>query len=270
MDEIRYERDMYEPLRDYLNGCGFDVRSEVNKCDLVAKRSDYLIIVEMKRHLSFDLLEQAIERQSYADAVYVCIPKPPKFKTDKSWRSKMRVLKRLGLGLLLVGKMGTLYTVEEALSPQQNISAKDIAADRVLGNPTEEGMPHDSIPLDIMPPYIPPRTSAKKRLALTKEFHNRSLDLNTGGTHSLPLVTAYRECALFLVFLLDLHGPLTPKAMRSFGAHPTKTTAILRANYYGWFEKTPDKCFALTDTGKDAMALYAPLICAFRENSGSM
>jgi len=231
MDEIRYEKDLYEPLKAYLTGCGFEVRAEINKCDLAAKRADYLIIVEMKRHLSFDLLEQAVERQRYADAVYVCIPKPPSFKEDKNWRSKLTVLKRLGLGLLLVGKINTLHTVEEALAPQQVSEL---------------------------------RISAKKRMSLSKEFENRSLDLNTGGTRGVPLLTAYRETALYLVFLLDTHGPLSSKAMRELGAHPKKTTAILNANYYGWFEKAPDKCFALTDAGKDALLTYALLISAFQ------
>jgi len=236
LEEIRYERDMYEPLREYLTGCGFEVRSEVNTCDLVAKRSDYLVVVEMKRHLSFDLLEQAVERQSYADAVYVCTPKPAGFKNDKKWRSKLRVLKRLGLGLLLVGKIGSLHLVEEALAPEQ-VSL--------------------------------PRTSPKKRLALCKEFANRRLDLNTGGTHSVPLVTAYRETALYLVFLLDTHGPLAAKDLRRLGGHPRKTTPILHANYYGWFDKSSDKTFTLTDAGKAALTEYAPLIRAFREGDAA-
>lgn len=231
MEEIRYERDLYEPLKEYLTGCGFEVRAEINKCDLAAKRDDYLIIVEMKRHLSFDLLEQAIERQSYADAVYVCIPKPVKLKEDKNWKSKLRVLKRLGLGLLLVGKLGCLSTVEEALAPQDASQ---------------------------------PRVSVKKRQSLTREFHSRSLDLNTGGCCGVPLVTAYRETALYLAYLLNTHGPLTAKSMRALGSHPGKTTAILNANYYGWFEKAPDKCFSLTGKGQDAIVTYALLISAFQ------
>lgn len=232
MEKILYERELYEPLRQHLTGCGFEVRSEVNKCDLVAKKPGLLVIVEMKRHLSFDLLEQAVERQSYADAVYVCIPKPPGFKEDKNWRSKLKVLKRLGLGLLLVSKTGTCQTVEEALAPEQ---------------------------------VTLPRTSVKKRKSLDKEFDNRSLDLNIGGSHKVPLVTAYRESALFMVFLLNARGPMSSKSLRALGSHPKKTTAILNANYYGWFVKTEDKCYALTDAGRQAMIIYAPLVQAFTE-----
>lgn len=234
MEKILYERELYEPLRQHLTDCGFEVRSEVHKCDLVAQKADLLIIVEMKRHLSFDLLAQAVERQSYADAVYVCVPKPAGLKQDKLWKGKMKVLRQLGLGLLLVGKIGQNHTVEEALSPEQ---------------------------------AIPLRASVKKRQALQKEFKNRSLDLNIGGSQGVPLVTAYREAALFLVFLLDTHGPLTAKSLRSLGAHPKKTTPILNANYYNWFVKTDEKCYALTESGKQAIVTYAPLISAFQKSA---
>lgn len=236
MEEIRFEKDMYGPVRDYLSGLGFSVRSEVNKCDIVAKREDYVIIVEMKRHLSFDLLEQAIERQAYADAVYVCIPKAADFKEDKKWQSKLKVLRRLGFGLLIVSKIDSLYMVEEALAPEQ------IGA---------------------------PRTSARKRKALTVEFDNRALDLNTGGCHRVPLVTAYREAALHLVYLLDVSGPMLPKDLKKAGGHPKKTTPVLNANYYKWFSKMSDGRFTLTDTGKEALILYAPLIDVFRNRAAS-
>lgn len=231
MEEIRYEKDMYEPVKKYLGDSGFDVRSELNKCDVVARKDGFILVVEMKRHLSFDLLEQAVERESYSDAVYVCIPKPVSFKQNRGWRSKIKVLKRLGLGLFLVSKIGPVYTVEEALSPE----------------------PAGGI-----------RTSAKKRKALDHEFDNRRMDLNTGGTHKVPLVTAYRESALFLVHLLDRHGPLSPKDLRSHGALPPRTTPVLRANHYGWFVKNTDGTYGLTDCGREALALYSPLIDAFR------
>jgi len=146
----------------------------------------------------------------------------------------MKVLRQLGLGLLLVGKIGQNHIVEEALSPEQ---------------------------------AIPLRASVKKRQALQKEFKNRSLDLNIGGSRGVPLVTAYREAALFLAFLLDTHGPLTAKSLRSLGAHPKKTTPILNANYYNWFVKTDEKCYALTESGKQAIVTYSPLISAFQKSA---
>ncbi|SCZ78865.1 DUF2161 family putative PD-(D/E)XK-type phosphodiesterase [Acidaminobacter hydrogenoformans] len=231
MDKIQYERELYEPLKQYLEVQGFDVRSEVRSCDIVAKKNDLIYIIEMKRHLSFDLLAQAVERLSYADAVYVSIPKPNNFKQDKIWKSKLKVLKQLGLGLLLVSKTGSSYLVEEALIPE---SLKAV------------------------------RTSSKKRVALEKEFNNRSMDLNIAGSSGVPLVTAYREAALYIAFLIREHGALDTKALKGLGAHPKKTTSILNANYYGWFEKAENKVYCLTEAGEESLTAYKPLVDAFK------
>lgn len=230
MEKILYERDLFEPLRQHLTTHGFEIRSEVRSCDLVAKKDGLIIIVEMKRHLSFDLLAQAVERQSYADAVYVCVPKSPEFKQDKKYRARLKVLRQLGLGLLIVSKTDHSFFVEEALSPEQT---------------------------------KPLRPSVKKRQALDKEFRNRRLDLNIAGSRGVPLVTAYREAALFIAYLLSIHGSLTAKSLRSLGSHPQKTNAILNINYYGWFIKLPDLIYTLTDAGHEALNTYQPLIDAF-------
>lgn len=230
MDKIQYERELYEPLRQHLEDLGFDVRSEVRSCDLVAKKNDLIYIIEMKRHLSFDLLAQAVERLSYADVVYVSIPKPNNFKQDKLWKSKINVLKQLNLGLLLVSKTGSNYMVEEALIPES---------------------------------IKPKRPSSKKRTALEKEFSNRSLDLNIAGSTGVPLVTAYREAALFIAYLIRKYGPQSVAVLKSNGAHPKKTTSILNSNYYGWFSRSNDRIYALTPEGENALKLYKPLADAF-------
>lgn len=230
MQKILYERDLFEPLRQHLADQGFDIRSEVRSCDLVAKKDDLLIVVEMKRHLSFDLLAQAVERQAYADAVYICVPKSPEFKQDKKYRARLKVLRQLGLGLLIVSKTELGFFVEEALTPDQ---------------------------------IKPVRPSAKKKQALEQEFRNRLLDLNIAGSRGVPLVTAYREAALFVAFLISIHGPQTAKSLRNLGSHPKKTTAILNINYYAWFVKQPDLLFALTDAGIEALNTYKPLVEAF-------
>lgn len=222
-------------MRQYLTAAGFEVRTEVNACDLVARKAEQVVIVELKRHLSFDLLAQAVERQGYADAVYVAIPKPAGFKQDKAWRSRIKVLRQLGLGLLLVGRTGGVDLVEEALPPEA-------------------------------PPAKPKpvRAAPKKRQSLEREFSNRRLDLNTGGTRGVPLVTAYREAAIHVAILLESHGPLTPKALRALGSHPQKTLGILHRNPYGWFARCERHCYAITEAGIAALATYAPLVEAIR------
>lgn len=88
-----------------------------------------------------------------------------------------------------------------------------------------------------------------------------------GSSRGVPLVTAHRESALYLVYLLGAHGPLTPKSLRSLGAHPKRTTASLNANHYGWFAKAQDKYYALTEAGIEALTTYKPLISAFEETA---
>ncbi len=237
MEAIRYERELYAPVRDHLIRQGFTVRGEVGRCDVVAVHNDRLIVVELKRHLSFDLLAQAVERQAYSDHVYLAVPKPVDFKEDKVWRAKLRVLKRLGLGLLLVSKSGEAYLIEEALSPE-----------------TPGGLRH----------------SPKKRMSIAKELHNRRTDGNVGGTHRVPLLTAYREAALKLAVLIDTYGPLKPKELREKGGHEKKTTSILNANFYRWFERIEDGRYTITEDGKTALLTYERTAAVFRADEGKL
>lgn len=231
MEMIRYERELYGPVRDFLIRQGFTVRGEVGSCDVAAARGEELIVVELKRHLSFNLLAQAVERQTYSDYVYLAVPKSGDFKEDKEWRAKLRVLKRLGLGLLLVSKNEKTYLVEEALLPD-----------------SPGGL----------------RRAKKKRTSIVRELSARRTDGNIGGTRGVPLLTAYREAALKLAVLIDMHGPMKPKELREKGGHEKKTTSILNANFYGWFEREEDGRYALTTAGKDALATYERAVSVFR------
>ncbi len=237
MEVIRYERELYEPVRDFLIRQGFTVRGEVGCCDVVAVRDDLMIVVELKRHLSFDLLAQAIERQAYSDYVYLAVPKLNDFKEDKEWRGKLRVLKRLGLGLILVSRSGISYLAEEALSPE--------------------------VPGSV-------RRAPKKRVFITKEFGSRRVDGNVGGTRGVPLLTAYREAALKLAVLIDTYGPMKPKELREKGGHDKKTTSILNANFYRWFARREDGQYELTEEGNAALITYAQTVAVFRADEETL
>lgn len=227
MEAIRYERELYEPVRDFWSRRGFTVRGEVGRCDAVAVRDDLMIVIELKRHLSFDLLAQAVERQAYSDHVYLAVPKPSDFKEDKVWRGKLRVLKRLGLGLLLVSRNKDTYFAEEALAPASP------------GNV---------------------RRAPRKKRSIEKEFSQRKTDGNVGGTRGVPLLTAYREAALKLAVLIDAYGPMKPKELREKGGHEKKTTSILNANFYRWFERGEDGKYSITSAGKEALNTYAEVV----------
>ena len=65
------ERDLYGPVRDYLQSLGYEVKGEVKNCDVTALRDGELIVVELKRGFTLELIYQAVDRQRIADGVYV-------------------------------------------------------------------------------------------------------------------------------------------------------------------------------------------------------
>jgi len=223
------ETDLYGPVRDYLVGRGYAVQGEVKDCDLVATRGDDLVVVEFKRALSVDLLLQATQRQRVADAVYVALPKPDLWEKRARWRRIEHLLRRLGLGLILVSFATAVPTVDVAFDPEP----------------------------------VPPRRDGRGRRALLAEVAGRSGDHNEGGSTRRAIVTAYREQAIYIACCLDAYGALSPARLRQLGAG-AKTQAILRSNVYGWFERVGPATYALKAEGRQALAAYADLAAQFR------
>ena len=222
------ECDLYEPLHDYLCAQGYTVRSEVRGCDVTATRKnessgeDELIVVEMKRGLTVDLLIQATQRQRVADSVYVAVPRPPAKRTREDgarWRGLQHLLKRLELGLILVA-------LDRDVPPTVEVLFHPIRHDR--------------------------RRSPAMRRAILREIEGRSGDYNLGGSTKRPLVTAYRESAIYIACCLDHLGPLTPTALRALGASKS-TQNILYKNVYGWFERRDRGLYALHADGRTAL-----------------
>jgi hypothetical protein len=202
----RLESDMGLPLREFLIEQGYTVRSEVRGCDLTAVREEMLLVVEMKRHFSADLLIQAIERQSAADAVYVALPVEGALsrrdRYSKRWCGMEKLLKRLELGLIIVAFTDDTPPMVEVLLDPENATR--------------------------------PRRKARKRQAILREIAGRSDDYNVGGTTKQQICTAYREQAIFIALCLERYGPQSPAAIRARGGS-LKTQTILNRNVYGWF-----------------------------------
>ncbi|MEK3956100.1 MULTISPECIES: hypothetical protein [unclassified Psychrobacillus] len=98
------ESDMFQPVKDLLHqklGCAH-VYAEVGVYDVVGLLENVNIIVEMKKQMSFKVIEQARRAAGLADYVFVAIPKP------KASINSMAVslLKQEGIGLILVGVRG--------------------------------------------------------------------------------------------------------------------------------------------------------------------
>jgi hypothetical protein len=206
------ETELSAPVKAYLESHGYQVNCEVKDCDIVATRGDDLIIVELKTSVNLTLLVQATKRQSISDSVYVAVPAPT--KRNRQWRGTLTVLKRLEIGLLLVeeGAMGMVVSKQFDPIPYQR------------------------------------KKNTRSRRALLTEVADRSGDYNVGGSTKTTLMTAYRENAILIACCLSKLGPSSPKSLRNLGTGD-KTTSILSANHYGWFQRVEKGVYELTDQG---------------------
>ena len=69
------EQDLYPPIKAFLEAQGYEVKAEVDGCDVVAmRRPDAPVIVEMKTAFSLALVLQGIARQGLFDDVYLAVP----------------------------------------------------------------------------------------------------------------------------------------------------------------------------------------------------
>lgn len=75
-----------------------------------------------------------------------------------------------------------------------------------------------------------------RQARMLTEFHERTGDYNTGGVTGRKLMTAYRERALRCAWALQQNGPSAPRTITAL-TDVRQAGAVLRDNYYGWFEK---------------------------------
>lgn len=212
------ETSLYEPIKAYFLEMGYKVQAEVKNCDIACMLKNELIVIEMKKSFNLKLVYQAIDRQSFADKVFVAIARPKNFK-KKEVSYMIKILKALDIGLITVALDSPLKKVEIILSP------KDLA--------------------------LKPRSRRKK--AVLNELEKRNLDINKGGsTKKDKVLTAYREKAIFLVCILDKEKTISPKlANKVYGIENAGN--ILRDNHYGYFQKIERGVYTLSKKGKDML-----------------
>jgi hypothetical protein len=212
------ESDLYPGIKAFLEAQGYDVKSEVGACDVMAVRgNEPPIVVEMKLTFSLGLVMQGVARQAMFDDVYLAVP----VSGTKGWKLRYRdiigLCRRLGLGLLAVKE----NAVEPHLDPA---------------------------------PYAP-RKSAGRAGALLKEFHRRVGDPNKGGTTGIKRMTAYRQDALRCAVVL-MGGPMKASLVARAAA-VSRAAGLMRDNHYGWFEKVERGVYGLTDAGRADLATQA-------------
>ncbi len=226
------ETDLYLPVRRYLERKNYSVYAEVKGCDIAAVKNNELVVIELKNSLSLKLIIQGTERQELTDSVYIAVPSGGGKYTSLKNRSVGKLLKRLGLGLMVVR--------------------------RELDNEIEV----------VINPSPPPSgtVSRRKREALFKEIGGRYREFNTAGSvSSIETVTAYRLKSVKIAVLLEASGPQSPAMLKKMGA-PEDTSSILYNNHYNWFDKVKRGVYALSETGKTGLTNYAEAAEHFRNN----
>jgi hypothetical protein len=222
------ETDLYTPLKSYLEKQGYSVHPEVNHCDIVARKHDELIIIELKTRISVSLLAQAVKRKRITESVYVAVPLAQGKNHLPSFSQVKAVLKRLEVGLILVNFMKTKTRVEVMFHPTRYRHARQ----------------------------------HKKMFAIIKEIQGRYAEFNLGGSPvKNELITAYKQEAIRIADILAKNGPLSPSALRSMGTG-VKTQGILSQNVYGWFDRVERGVYGINHEGRTALTRYRDVIKA--------
>ena len=218
------ETDLYPPIKTFLEGQGYEVKSEIGAVDVMACREgDEPLIVEMKTGFALSLFHQAIARQSVTDAVYIAVPRGTGRAFQKALKDNTGLARRLGLGLITVRLSDALVQVH-----------------------CDPG------------PYAP-RKSKPRRSRLLREFARREGDPNQGGATRAGLVTAYRQDALRCAAHLAQNGPLKG-AIVAQATGVQRATRLMADDHYGWFERVSKGIYALTPKGHAALGQYDGLV----------
>lgn len=235
LDKPRYEKELYEPARDFLVKRGWDVKAEVRDCDIAAVKDDLFLVCEMKLSLNLEVILQATKRQRIADLVYIVIPGGGKTINSKRYKDIFHLLRRLEIGLILILPSPSGHVAREYLQPKKFNRATAMS-----------------------------RFSKEKQAAID-EFLKRSKDLNVGGVNRGKIITAYREMAIRIAFLMKEKGPLSLKEIHGHGFDRKKAQRMLGDNFYGWFERISRGVYGLSKRGANEIEEFKYVVDKTRD-----
>ncbi len=215
------ESDLYLPLKRFLESQNFEVKGEIQHCDVLAVRGEEdPVVVELKLSLNLTVLLQAVERLSLTSKVYIGIPNKSKVLARQRKRI-IKLLKMLGLGLMVI-------------DPNRS-GAVDVLLD---------------------PGEYKPRRSKRGQERLLGEFNKRVGDPNLGGADRRKgIMTAYRQRALVIARFLAEQGP-TKAANIAQALQEPKARNILYRDVYGWFDRVSLGVYALSPRGIQEIPLW--------------
>ncbi len=228
------EKDLFAPIKKYFEQYGYVADGEVNDIDLYMEKGDESVAVELKVNLDFKSVQQAALRQKLVDTVFIGIFKPSDLNS-RSFKDKIYILKRLGIGLIVVSKRS--HTVE--------IVSEPVASE-----------------LDNLK-----ASNKRKKRALSEEFQKRRTKNNIGGVRGTKLITGYREDALLVLdTLAELGGEAKTKQIRELSGIQ-KSTDIMHDNFYGWFVNVGRGVYKICQAGYDALEEFEDTIYLLRRGN---
>ena len=216
------EADLYPPLKNFLTHQGYEVKGEVEHCDVIAGRGEEpVVVVELKLSINLTVVLQAVDRLQISDTVYIGVPKGIAVLQNQR-KQVVKLLRMLGLGLMVIDPAAALGSV-------------DVLCD---------------------PGAYKPRQVKQRTYRLLGEFMHRVGDPNAGGsTARRGIMTVYRQKALAIAEHLQEHGETKAAVVARSLAEP-KTRVILYDNVYGWFDRLGKGVYALSPRGEIEFARW--------------
>ncbi len=210
------ESDLYQPLKHYLETQGYEVKGEIQNCDVLAVReNEPPVVIELELTFNLQVILQSVERLALTPNVYIGVPRKTKVVTKERKRIN-KLLRRLGIGLILI-------------DPTRKSSCVEIILD-----PT---------------PYKP-RESRVRKQRLLGEFAKRVGDPSPGGSEKRRgVLTAYRQRSITVAEFLRTQGPTKASEVANALQLP-EAKAILYRNHHGWYERVAKGVYELSPRGK--------------------
>lgn len=215
---MKKEEDFYKPIKEYFENQGYSVKAEVKDCDCVCIKDDILVICEFKMHFNLSLLYQAMDRQSVTDYVYLCVPRYKGRVQYKNHLKARNLVKRLGLGLILVSN-------DEKMQVEEVVSPSDF--------------------------YV--RKNSRKKQSLLKEYNGRVFDLNVGGQTRKKINTAFKETNIHLLCIMEKEEQISVKELTKNYGFDKSVYGIMYRNVLGFYEKLGKGYFKMSNIGKKAL-----------------
>jgi hypothetical protein len=209
------ETTLYLPVKRFLERLGFEVKGEIDGCDLVALRGGdppVVVIGELKLSFTLELVLQGVDRTAASDEVWLAVRVSSRGRGREADPRVRKLCRFLGFGLLGV-------------------------------------FPRGHVELLVEPRAWRPRRDPRRRSRLVEEHRRRQGDPAAGGSTRAPIMTAYRQRALACAARLRA-GAGRPRDLRAVA--PDAGQILLR-NVYGWFERTEPGHYRLTSLGEAAV-----------------